>query len=383
MAGLLIVLVLTLLSMTAMMNVVADLKSAANDRSAKEAFYQAEAGAEEARSRLQAGADSPVSDLQPANPAWTAFIGSPEKAAEKGFQSGNGNHVRLDCLSPNLNYIVTITHKLDDSGNVLRWGDQDGDGIPEENPAAGESIYVITSEGYPVSGGTRAVRQECARVAAVPAPAALYTKANITIQGSSTSVIGLDGCGAEHKPGVITRGTVAKNGSPTVTGSPSAIQENSPLDLNVSLLIDRFKGRANFNYRLESATLSGVNWGVPSPGLTSQSPSSCAASNVVYIDTRSTYVQLSGGGSGCGVLLVAGDLSVQGGFQWYGIILATGSITFAGGGGKNVTGAVLAGGSVSADLVSGEATIVYCNQAVRAQTDHLPLATWAWMELFN
>ncbi len=77
-----------------------------------------------------------------------------------------------------------------------------------------------------------------------------------------------------------------------------------------------------------------------------------------------------------------GDLALHGGFQWYGPILVTGSITFTGGGGKNLTGAVLAGGTVSADLVGGDANIVYCSQAVKDQTDYLPLVTLRWVELF-
>jgi hypothetical protein len=35
-----------------------------------------------------------------------------------------------------------------------------------------------------------------------------------------------------------------------------------------------------------------------------------------------------GGTSGCGLLLVEEDLVVNGGFNWYGVILATGTIVF-------------------------------------------------------
>jgi len=81
--------------------------------------------------------------------------------------------------------------------------------------------------------------------------------------------------------------------------------------------------------------------------------------------------------------MVEGDLAVHGGFSWYGVVLVTGSITFTGGGGKNVTGAMLAGGTVSADLVGGDANIVYCSGAVNNQTQYVPLITLRWVELFS
>ena len=78
-----------------------------------------------------------------------------------------------------------------------------------------------------------------------------------------------------------------------------------------------------------------------------------------------------------------GDLSVKGGFHWYGVVLVTGSITFTGGGAKNVTEAMLAGGKASAGLIRGDATIVYCTQPVSNQIDSFPLITLRWKELFS
>jgi hypothetical protein len=110
---------------------------------------------------------------------------------------------------------------------------------------------------------------------------------------------------------------------------------------------------------------------------------SCTAHNVVYINANSTFVQLTGMSQGCGLLLVDGDLMVQGGLHWYGVILATGSISFTGGAEKNVTGAVLAGADASADLVGGNAAIVYCSSAVYDNSHGLPLNILRWVELFS
>ena len=382
-SGLLVTLVLTILSLGAMMSSSTELRISANDRSAKEVFYAAEAGIEDARSRLQAASSpSPIQDAQPANPNWTAFIGTPERAQAKGYQSSNSNHVRLDPSITSPGYAVVITHKLDSSGAVLKWGDNNGDGIPEENTLTGKPIYVISSEGYTDTEASKTIRIEASPVPEISVLAALYTKSITTIQGSSTLVNGLDQCGTSSVAGILSQSTVVESGHPVIDGNPPMI-ENSPENLDIQGIINRFKYAANPGYNVNSATLTGMHWGTPTPGNTPESASSCGERNVVYFNTHSTYVKLSGGTSGCGLLLVEGDLHVNGGFQWHGVVLATGSITFVGGGEKNVTGAMFAGETVSADLVGGDASIVYCSQAVLNQTDYRPLTVHRWAELFS
>jgi hypothetical protein len=382
--GLLFVLILTILSIGAMMTTATELKIAANDRSSKQVFYIAEAGTEDGRSRLQAGAGAfPINDNSPTNPNWTAFIGTETRTTQKGYQSSNINHVRYDQLNSSLDYVATITHKLNSLGNILKWGDSNGDGILEENTTVGQIIYVINSEGYTANGASKAVKIDAVKAPPIPSYAALYTKEATTIQGTSALVSGLDHCGAADVPGVLTMATMGTTGKPTITGSPVAFVEHSPIKVDVQKWLDDFKSRANYTYDVNSATLTGMSWGTPTPGATPQDASDCNTKNVVHFNTHSTYVKLSGGSSGCGVLLVEGDLAVNGGFKWYGVVLVTGSITFLGGGEKNVSGAMLAGGTASADLVGGDATIVYCSKAVSDQTDSLPLITLRWLELFS
>ncbi len=394
--GLLIVLVLTILSMAAMMSTGTELKIAANDLSAKEAFYLAEAGVEEGRARLQVTSPllpSFILDNQPAIANWTAFIGTVEKSQQNGY-TGSINQVQYNQLNPpNLNYVVTITHKVgrnpcNPSGTtnyILKWGDKDcagnPDGILEENITTGNNIYVITSEGYTSTGATKSVRIECARVPPITAPAALYTKAQTTLHGASTTINGNDGCGTSNKPGIITMASV-NQGAAQVSGSPP-ISVDPSINIDVQYMVNQFKGEANYSYNVASDNRSGMNWGTPT-GATGN-PSSCGVKNIVHFNTNSTYVKLTGQSSGCGILLVEGNLEVQGGFQWYGVILVTGSVTFKGGGEgvKNVTGAILAGGEVSADVIGGGADIIYCSSAIDDQTNNYPLVTLRWVELFG
>jgi len=382
--GLLLILVLTILSMAAMMSTATELKIAANDRTSKRVFYVSEAGLEDARSRLQTGSSGfPIYDSQFSNPGWMAFVGTEEKSTENGFQIENSNHVRYDQLNPSSNYVVSVSHKLDGSGSILRWGDSNDDGIPEENTTVGKNIFVITSEGYDSNGASKPLRIEAAQVPDITAPAALYTKAHTTIQGTSTWVMGMDHCGSSHVPGVLTMADVGTNGNPHVTGSPSAIVEHSPKNIDIQAMMGRFKKSITNSYNVNSATLTGMTWGTPVAGPSQQDATNCTERNIVHFNTNSTYVKLNAQTSGCGILMVEGDLAVHGGFTWYGVVLVTGSITFTGGGGKNVTGAMLAGGTVSADLVGGDANIVYCSSAVGNQTQYMPLITLRWVELFS
>ncbi len=380
--GLLVLLVLVILSILGMLTTTTELRMATNDRSAKEVFYIAEGGIEDARSRLQASVSAfPIYDNFPSNASWRAFIGTETRAAAQGFQGGNGNHARYDPLNSSVDYVVTITHKLDPSGNILKWGDSNGDGAQEENTSVGENIYVIASTGRTPSGAEKTIRIEAVRFPSILAPAALYTKSPTNIQGNSTSVLGIDQCGGADVPGVLTQATVSQTGHPTITGSPP-ILENSGLGLDISTMVRQFSQNPQYAYNLSSATLTNMVWGTPVPGATPQSASICSQRNVVYFNTSSTYVKLAGGTSGCGILLVDGDLNINGGFHWYGIILVTGSVVFSGGGEKNVTGGIMAGGTVSADAVGGDASIVYCSQAGN-QTHYLPLLTLRWVELFS
>jgi Tfp pilus assembly protein PilX len=285
--GLLVLLALTILGMAAMMNTVMELKIARNDRSAKRVFYVAEAGIEDARSRMQVGASSfPIYDTQPTNASWTGFIGPEVKCQGKGYLVSNSNHIRYPSLNTIMNYVVTVIHKLDGSGNILKWGDSSRDGIPEENTTTGKNIYIITSEAYSSDGASKSIRVEASQVPDITVPAALYTKSNTTIQGNSTYVTGLDKCGTNALPGIISMSTVTQNGNPDIDGSPPTVP-NSTQNINVQYMIDQFKRNSNYPYELNSATLTGMSWGNPTPGATPQDPTSCNDHNVVYYNTNS------------------------------------------------------------------------------------------------
>ncbi|MFH1429758.1 MAG: pilus assembly PilX N-terminal domain-containing protein, partial [Candidatus Margulisiibacteriota bacterium] len=392
--GLIFLAILALLGTTAVIMTTTDLKIGTNYKQSEQALYAAEAGIEEARARFRGSADDliRIDDGHPTDIGWEAFIGSDIKSQGKGWINGNPLHIKVNSLQSELNYVVTIVHQTVPPGGVsgsvvLYWGDPDGDGISGRNTtvySGNKNIYLVTAYGY--SGASiKIIELEMSRVPPITVPSALYVEALTTVMGASTHIIGTDSCGSDDKPGIVTTnapGSITYNPSfllgTNVTGTPDETYSDTNMD--VQSIIDSFKGDADFAYSVANATDTGMNWGTPTPGATLQDPSSCGSNNIVYYDTQGTDIKLSGGTSGCGILLVEGDLDMSGGFSWYGIIIVTGSIRYTGGGDKNITGAVISGGSVDADIVGGNSNIVYCSSAIDAQTENRSLRILSWKE---
>lgn len=404
--AILIMAALVLLGSTVVMTVSTDLKITGNYKTSEQAFYAAEAGIEEARARLRANAASPITDSHPTSTGWGGYIGSATKAQGKGYDSGNALHVRVASLQSTLDYTVRIVHRTDSAGNILYWGDSNGDGIFERTTSptsltglANKNIYLVASYGVS-AGSNKTIETEMTRLPPITAPAALYVEAGTTIQGTSTNVIGVDQCGGSNLPGIATTlgaGTISASGNPKVCGAdqPNCATTCDPLtpgtcsispnqtNMDIQSVVDNWKTAANYTYSVAGDTHTGMSWGTPTMGATLQNPSSCSVTNVVYYNTSGTDIKLSGGTTGCGLLLVDGDLEVNGGFAWHGMVIVTGSVRYLGGGDKNVTGAVLAGGSMDADLVGGNANIVYCSTAISNQSYYQALRRLSWAEKTN
>jgi Tfp pilus assembly protein PilX len=392
--ALLLLAVLTLLGTAAVVVTSTDILIGGNYKASEQAFYAAEAGVEEARARLRstAGANL-IADTSPTSTEWRAYIGTlgmAQKANERcqgcvGFDSSLATHSRTNSLQSAMTYVVEIKHKTNAAGNIMYWGDDNDDGTATRNTTTGNNIYLVTSSGY-TGNSFRTVEAEVTKVTPIPVPSPLYVKANSTVRGSSTNIIGQDKCGSADKHGVTTTkdpGSVTIDGHPSITGASGTdpdILYNGP-NLDIAGMVNSLKIQANFSYNVSSDTQTGMNWGTPTLGATQQDASTCSVHNIVHYNTNGTYIKLAGGSSGCGILLVEGNLEVNGGFSWNGIVLVTGSVTYSGGGDKQVTGGILSGGTVDADLISGNANIVYCSSAVKSQTDSFPLRNLSWRDL--
>lgn len=392
-SALMFLLVLALLSTSIATVTTQSSQIGGNYKASVQALQAAEAGAEEARGRLRGNATSPITDdAAPTQTQWRTYIGSQTQAQTYGY-TGGLYQTRTASLQNGIQYTVVIAHATNGSGEILYWGDPNSTGTNIRNTTTGQRVFQVTS--YGTAGQARSIVQtQVARVPPINIPGTVYVETNTTIQGSSTNIIGEDQCGSNDRPGIATplgsthngQNTITQNGHPNISGNP-AIMYNS-VNVNVQNIVNAYKGAADFSYTVQSVNHTsnttpgpGDDWGTPTAGATLQDASSCSTFNTVYYNTNNTYVRLTGGVRGCGLLLVEGDLEIHGGFSWYGPIVVTGSVIYTGGGNKNTTGAVVSGGTVTADVIGGNANIVHCSTAVAGQAQSSPLLVLNWNTL--
>jgi len=385
--GLMFVLILATLGSIAYLMTSNDLAISGQYRAVKQAYYNARAGITEARLRLN-GTDA--DDLFLGDPSttpdpnWSAYLLSTTDwtvADDPYFNSNYKNYYptaadkentskTLNSVQTDVKYFVHIRHKREYDAEKLGHTTAhphyyDGDGNLGVNPASspGKIIYygygdpsdpnklcqfttasatsrkpveIITAFGMS-QGGFRVLEIEGVMPPGPPIMAGLYARGNVTGNGSAMIVDGRDDCGMEAGlPPIYTLipSITNVNGDPILEGNPASIVQG-PSDIDIQASVDAFKENATEEIQ---ADVLGDAFGGPDDFVT------------VFSDTSNPYnvggLKLSNI-TGFGILLVDGDLTLGGGFQWNGLVLVTGTLVFNGGGaGVNIQGAVLANQTV-------------------------------------
>jgi hypothetical protein len=155
--------------------------------------------------------------------------------------------------------------------------------------------------------------------------------------------------------------TTSFGGDPTTTASVQNVNP-WPNSLNIDNLINKYRPGAsipNFTctgtqnltttpatYK-DCGTQSSQQFGTYPTGLPIEPVLGSYTSVTEYIPGS---VHLTSAASGSGILIVDGDLDINGGLNWYGLILVRGKVSFTGGAGAstNLYGAILAGDDVNA-----------------------------------
>ena len=107
--------------------------------------------------------------------------------------------------------------------------------------------------------------------------------------------------------------------------------------------------------------------------------------NIVYFNMNGDETLILAGDShGAGILLVEGNLEINGGFTWYGVILVTGAVEYTGSGQKNVTGGIVVGENATIGTNMGQnAGIIYCSEVSDKLKEIVPpLKMTRWREIF-
>ena len=286
-----------------------------------------------------------------------------------------------------------------------------------------QRLYFLDAKGTSTVGGalwsgaTRRVGM-IARVI-IPVlnpPAALTTQGALKIGGSSM-VQGNDsvpaGWGAlcdstalTNKPGIMlddsanisySGNSYQIEGSPGVASDPnistSTLLDFGELDWNelVAMAQKRYNTSTTVTNTAPDSVLSGANWdcrestqanwGDPlNPG--------AVCSNYFPIIYAAQDISINSSGVGQGILLVEGDLAVQGGFTFYGPVIVRGELKTAGTGGHFNGGVIAANVDLSTSTVLGNALVSYSSCAVERALLYnsqlakaRPLTNRSWVDL--
>ncbi len=379
--GMLLLLIVTLIGISSLGTSTYDILISGNERASVQAFYVAEAGINEFMGRFRAGATNHISDSDPSNPAWKLLFAkdSGKGATQIGYVSGDPNSI--PSLQNQLDFAVEIKHKADEMNQVMTYG--------------GTPVYILKSYGFTADGGHKVLEVELIKSPSYDPPAALYSERPVHIRGSSAYVNGNDLCGTENKPGIktttMTTPPITESGNPSINGSPPRVTQASsptPTSLPLKEMLDYLKGDAYLTYAYnENQTLTGYSdsWGTPTSGDSTAPITYTGTMNIVYFNLRGTQtLKLAGDSHGAGILLVEGNLEVNGGLTWYGVILVTGAVGYTGGGQKNVTGGVMAGGNAAIGIdIDGGTSIIYCSDVSNKLKEIVPpLKITRWREIY-
>jgi hypothetical protein len=317
----------------------------------------------------------------------TFFAGQAAEAAEAGISDAIGTMTPGDLLGLTVGGAaaslgtVSLGGRVDVSRQVSRLTSslflvrstgsrRDAAGTAIATRSAGSLIRLVTPD-LMMKGGLTAVGR-------------ITVTGNATVSGNDTTPpVWLNTpaveCPAEaDKPGVVYNGTLNQAGSSSISGNP-------PTQADATLNPTNLLGGTTFQQlkALRTLTLTSNINGI-GPALTNSVPPRCNTGvqsnwgaptdpaspcfNYFPIIYHNGDLQLSGSGSGQGILLVEGNLSVQGRVSFFGPVIATGAVNVRGTGTDDVK---FYGGIIASDVqlddsrLSGNATVLYSSCANR------------------
>lgn len=256
------------------------------------------------------------------------------------------------------------------------------------------------------------------RIPTIEAKGAITAGGNVTVKGNAAvngrdsvpASWGCEGTTPTNMPGIVVPpgSSVTNQGSGTISGTPPSATD---AEAGQSETYFGF-GEENWNSLIAQANVtiangspsavpeptalngscnrtSTSNWGEPKRPATLDGGETLVTEcyNYFPIIYASNGLSLSGNGRGQGILLVNGDFTLNGSFDWYGVIVVTGSI-IRGNGSAKVMGAVMAADETVADgsIITGTTEYNYSScsveRALRGSASVVQAKHRAWVELY-
>jgi len=339
--SLLTMVVLTLLGLAAINTVTTDIMISANDKGAKQAFYLAEAGLEEALARMKS---ANVIDIDG------------NAVSLIGIEVGNENSVQLPQGTQSTGtYTITITRI---SSNTIR----------------------IASTGTTTNGrGVKSIVIDVSETVSYPEifDFALFAMQNVTLGGSLEVIDGDIYSGADitiSAHPAVTNGDVLAWGNVTFPNGNKYI-ENGSVRANGNIVLGNQQNIRTAGDAVANGTVSGngtvageiyqngeMDPNVQPPTYYEESYKVTDAQFSEYLTQADTYLsgnQTITGGEYTGIVYIDGDLAIHGNFTGNATFVITGDLTMAGNitntGGENyafvVDGDVWSSGNTTVDSV--------------------------------
>jgi Tfp pilus assembly protein PilX len=359
-AALTLLTALILLGTTAFILSSTDIKIGGNFRNNQMTLQVAMAGAERAREALR------IENLASSDKA--SFSDELNSATRKGANSAlNGYTTTTDdtpLANGTMNNVTYAAYLTNDNLN--------GDTYLSTTDTNGKVLITSVATG---PNNSKAKVEIVVTLSPPPStPATIYSKDNVTTNGSSMNISGNDACSAgTNLAPIFTKdpATTNSNGNPTFTGSPPTPQHGT-LDIDIQGYIDALKGSATTTL---TADQSGGTYGSSSNYATVYSDATQQADGELRLNNVTGY----------GILLVKGNLQMAGNFNWNGLIFVTGVITTSGGGSdaKNIQGLIFAGASSLGDtVINGSVTVGYDSCKVKQALAGQPLKVVNWKQSY-
>lgn len=336
--ALLILCILTLNGILAISLSVTESKIATNHQIVKMDFYAAESGAPTAAVSLKSESFLPESEYE--NPAWvgTNTLNLPNKTQ----------------------FTFVVNHQLNEAGDVLRYGDSNGDHLWEINTTTGRPLETVVTDGtHILRGGLARIRVNLIFSPAFELPeAALWVddpdkvdfKGNASVLGDSTDE---DVC--PNVPDVLHHlDPINPMDEPKHYGD-EFIHESSGGMYPFAPVKQALLKRADYvgpNFPTAIAEAS-----------TKDNPVVIIINGDLEINNEDLKVPAYG------VLYVDGNLRINGNVEWNGLIITTGDSS-VGNGTANINGCLVTGESADVDI-SGTIVIQYDCDMLKDLFDNL------------
>ena len=412
-AALLLVAVSGIMGATILFATSTEMRISGNYRRAIQTFYAAEAGLAETQRRLSG---SPVSNpvflgdlVSSYQPNWSAYVFSQvgwKPADDHTYNALLTNYVPLSGNATNTlalpnsvqsempywakvhhkteyeaeqaghrlatpHYLdgdgLTTLHSTSNRGQLIRYGYSSDTSVkPEQFTTTLPSLYapieVIMSHGL-VEGADSILQADVMHPAGPPVWAPIYAGNEVVLSGSMIIIQGMDACGLfpSGLPPISLAPLASLVGTAGLTGNPATPQV-SLISLDLDQQIKDLKQGATpvltdlMSVALGSSASPAVHYAEPSSG--------------TLIVSQVT---------GYGLLLVKGNVHIVAPFQWEGLLVVSGQVTFAGGlGSSRLNGALYAD---QVQVLHDDVNVILDSCPIAATLRSLPVQVLTWRQL--